>query len=377
MTRDLSVKQLLGRDSHPTGERLSQLPIRGRSALVSGAAGSVGSELCVQLLRGGVRELTVIDIAESALYLLARRFQREFPGVRLRADVADVRDVTRISRLVRRVAPQDVFHAAALKQVPLLEAAPCEAVKSNVCGTDHLAAAADSAGAERFIYISTDKAVRPTSVMGASKRVGERIVRECAERSRTRFCAVRFGNVLGSAGSVVFVFDEQIASGGPVTVTHREARRFFMSVSEAAALVLEAGYGDLGDLCVLDMGEPVRIVDLARRMIQAENLVPDVDIAIEFTGLRPGEKIHESLVGDGETLRPGAEGRVAVVSCPPPPIRLRPLLGELAAAATGENEMRVLALLRQLVPDYAPLGVDRDVVAESSSGRARIKSEGH
>jgi FlaA1/EpsC-like NDP-sugar epimerase len=358
-TTQRSTRCLLGRDSLPTAEsRLAQLPIRGRTALVSGAAGSVGSEICTQLLRGGVRALTLVDQAENALYLLARRLERDFPGADHHIEIADIRDSRRISRLLRLTAPQDVFHAAAFKQVPLMEAAPVEAVKNNIFGTDTLAAAADAAGADRFVYISTDKAVRPTSVMGATKRVGEEIVRDWAERSSTAFCAVRFGNVLGSSGSVVSVFEEQIAAGGPVTVTHPDARRFFMTVSEATSLVLEAAYDNLGELCVLDMGEPVRIVDLAKRMIHAAGLVPDRDIAIQFVGLRPGEKVHETLVGDGETSAARGGGRISVLDRRPVAPQLRALLGQLSAAASVDDEARVLQILRQLVPDYAPLRID-------------------
>lgn len=360
MSRDRSAERLLGREALPTAERLSRLPICGRTALVSGAAGSVGSEICAQLLHGGVRALTLVDLAENSLYLLARRFEREFPRVPLRIELADVRDARRLRELVARSAPQDVFHAAALKQVPLVEAAPCEAVKTNVFGTDHLARAADAAGVERFVYISTDKAARPASVMGATKRVGEEVIRDWAIRSATVFCAVRFGNVLGSSGSVTEVFAGQIAAGGPLTVTHPDARRFFMTVSEAVALVLEAGYGSLGELCVLDMGRPVPIVDLARRMILLAGLRPDIDIGIQFVGLRPGEKLQETLLAEGETLSPAGDGPIAVVERRAAPKGLRPLLGELAAAVDREDEARVLSLLRRLVPDYTLLGLRPD-----------------
>ena len=268
--------------------------------MVTGAAGSIGSEICAQLLRFGLNKLILVDLNENGMYMLQLRLEREFPDVEVLTEVADIRDPKRLLSLFERHRPQDVFHAAAHKHVPLMEAAPCEAVKNNILGTRNVAEAADACGAERMIYISTDKAVRPSSVMGACKRVGEAVVRSMAERSLTKFCAVRFGNVLGSAGSVVLVFREQIAAGGPVCVTHPDVRRYFMTISEAVALVLKAAYADYGELCVLDMGEQMRIEDLARHMITMSGLVPGDDIRIKYTGLRPGEKLFESLLTEEE-----------------------------------------------------------------------------
>jgi FlaA1/EpsC-like NDP-sugar epimerase len=233
-----------------------------------------------------------------------------------------------------------------------MEAAPCEAVKNNILGTRNVAEAADACEAERFVYISTDKAVRPTSVMGACKRVGEFVVRARAERSLTRFCAVRFGNVLGSAGSVVSLFREQITAGGPVLVTHPEVRRYFMTIPEAVALTLKAGYSDYGELCVLDMGEQMLIDDLARHMITMSGLVPEVDIPIEYVGLRPGEKLYEELLTEEEEQTRQANHKILVATCPPPPDDLDRQISELAAAAADEDEARVLLRLRELVPSY-------------------------
>ncbi|OYV67193.1 MAG: capsule biosynthesis protein CapD, partial [Deltaproteobacteria bacterium 21-66-5] len=296
MLQDLQPEDLLPRGPVEFSDSGQQAIITGRKVLVTGAAGSIGREICVQLLRAGVSRLVMVDINENEMYLTSRELQRLHPDAAFMTEVADIRDPGRMEALFAKYRPQDVFHAAAHKHVPLMEIAPGEAIKNNVLGTRNVALAADRAGADRFVFISTDKAVRPTSVMGASKRVAEMIVRQLARRSQTRFCAVRFGNVLGSAGSVVPLFRAQIAAGGPVTVTDPEVRRYFMTIREAVGLVLQVGYGDYGEMCVLDMGEQIKIVDLARHMITMAGQVPDVDIAIEFTGLRPGEKLYEELL---------------------------------------------------------------------------------
>jgi FlaA1/EpsC-like NDP-sugar epimerase len=247
-----------------------------------------------------------------------------------------------------------VFHAAAHKHVPLMESAPCEAIKNNVFGTKILAEAADEFGTRRFVCISTDKAVRPTSVMGASKRVAEEIVRSMARRSQTRFCAVRFGNVLGSAGSVVPLFLQQIAEGGPVSVTHPEVRRYFMTIPEAVTLVLTAAYGEYGELCVLDMGEQIKIVDLARHLITMGGQIPDVDVKITFTGLRRGEKLSEELLTEEEERTRRVDRKIFVADCPPPAPDLDARLAELAAASDREDALHAVQILRSIVPSYRP-----------------------
>ncbi len=356
--QDLSPDDLLMRDPVTFADGGTPIPLVERSALVTGAAGSIGSEICAQLLRAGLSSLVMADMNENGLYLLGRRFAREFPRAAIALEVADIRDPGRIRSLFLRHRPHDVFHAAAHKHVPLMETAPGEAVKNNVIGTRNVAEAAAEAGADRFVYISTDKAVRPTSVMGTSKRVGEMIVRDLARRSRrTRFCAVRFGNVLGSAGSVVPLFREQIAAGGPVTVTHPEVRRYFMTVSEAVALVLRAGYGDCGELCVLDMGDQIRIADLARHMITMSGLVPDADVRISFTGLRPGEKLFEELLTEEEERTRQVQDKILAAECPAPPEDLHARIRDLAEAAAEGRATRILELFRQLVPTYRPHGL--------------------
>jgi FlaA1/EpsC-like NDP-sugar epimerase len=246
-----------------------------------------------------------------------------------------------------------VIHAAAQKHLPQLESAPCAAAWTNVLGTRHVAAAADACGAERFVYVSTDKAARPSSVMGASKRIGEEIVRAANLRSRTRFVTVRFGNVIGSSNSVVPIFQEQIAARGPVAVTHPDVSRYFMTRSEAAALLLHAAHGTGSDLLVLDMGSPIRIVDLARYLIRLAGLVPGFDVEITFIGLRPGEKLHEDLLGPGERARRDHPA-ILSVHCPRSVAGLEPALRDLAEAVRLKDDARALDLLRHLAPGYGP-----------------------
>ncbi len=365
MLQDLQPEDLLPRgpvDFSDSGQRAT---ITGRKVLVTGAAGSIGREICVQLLRAGVSRLVMVDLNENEMYLTSRELQRLHPDAAFMTEVADIRDPGRMEALFAKYRPQDVFHAAAHKHVPLMEIAPGEAIKNNVLGTRNVALAADRAGVDRFVFISTDKAVRPTSVMGASKRVAEMIVRQLARTSRTRFCAVRFGNVLGSAGSVVPLFRAQIAAGGPVTVTDPEVRRYFMTIREAVGLVLQAGYGDYGEMCVLDMGEQIKIVDLARHMITMAGHVPDVDIAIEFTGLRPGEKLYEELLTEEEERTQQVDRKLFMAKCPAPPEDLDSRVLELADAAAAEDGERVRAVLRALVRSYkCPASGKRPEVAE-------------
>jgi FlaA1/EpsC-like NDP-sugar epimerase len=352
LLQDLTPEDLLPREPVSFSDGYRSLDLRARTALVTGGAGSIGSEISEQLIKAGLGRLVIVDINENNLYLLQRRLERMRADATVIAEVADLRDRGRVTALFQRYRPHDVFHAAAHKHVPLMEAAPCEAVKNNIVATRIAAEAAIAVGSERFVFISTDKAVRPSSVMGASKRVGEMLVRALGQRSKTRFCAVRFGNVLGSAGSVVPIFREQLEAGGPITVTHPEVRRYFMTIGEAVGLVLKAAYGDYGELCVLDMGEQIRILDLARHMITMTGRVPDVDVKIEFTGLRPGEKLFEELLTEEEEKTSQVAHKVFVASSPAPPLDLLERIDELAAAAAAEDARRVVRLLRELVPSY-------------------------
>ncbi len=349
---DVAPEDLLPRDAVVFDQAEIGALVRGRRALVTGAGGSIGGETCRQLVRYGVKQLVMVDMNENELYLLARRLAEESPGTDIRPEVADIREPGRLLRIGSRFRPHDVFHAAAHKHVPLMEEAPEEAAKNNVFGTLHVARMAEACGAERFVLISTDKAVKPTSVMGASKRVAEIAVRDLARTSRTRMTAVRFGNVLGSAGSVVPIFKRQIERGGPVTVTHPDCTRYFMTISEAVGLVLVAGLGAYGDLCVLDMGEPIRIAELARIMINLAGGVPGEDIPIVFTGLRPGEKLCEEVLTDEEEQTHAVRDRIRIATSPPPPPDLHARLEELQDCADRGDGEGVVRVLRKLVPTY-------------------------
>ena len=354
MLHGLSPQDLLAREPvRFSAEERSTLA--GRRVLVTGAAGSIGSEICRQLLDLGVPSVLGVDINENGLYLLEHQMRKSHPG-KLAIDVADIRDESRVTSLMRQFNPHDVFHAAAHKHVPLMESAPNEAIKNNVIGTSYVLHAAERNGVENFIFISSDKAVAPTSVMGATKRAGELMTRAVAQRSAMNACAVRFGNVLGSEGSVVPLFRQQIESGGPVTITDPEMRRYFMTIPEAVGLVLKAGYGRFGDLCMLNMGEPVKILDLARQMILMGGGVPDVDIKIVYTGLRPGEKLNEELVMEDEEVTSRVEGKIRVIAGPPPPGDIWQIVSDLQAAAAAEDHRAAVALLARLVPTYRHSG---------------------
>jgi FlaA1/EpsC-like NDP-sugar epimerase len=353
--QDVSPEDLLPRPEASLWDVGANEKLEGRRVLVTGAAGSIGAEICRQVVEAGAAMVAMVDINENELYLSYRRLVENGARGRVVACVADVRDEARMRSLLLHHRPQDVFHAAAHKHVPLMEEAPCEAVKNNVLGTLYVARAARDAGVERFVFISTDKAVRPTSVMGASKRVGELIVRALNRDGATRFSAVRFGNVLGSAGSVVPLFLEQITRGGPVTVTHPEVKRYFMSLKEAVSLVLQAAYGDYGELLVLEMGEQIRILDLAKLLIGMAGLVPEVDIPIVFTGLRPGEKLAEELMTEEEEVTRKVHRQIIAVHPPAPPADLFTKVSDLAAAAERNDGEAVRRLLQKLVPSYNPL----------------------
>ncbi|MEW5739575.1 MAG: nucleoside-diphosphate sugar epimerase/dehydratase [Myxococcota bacterium] len=294
--RSVNIEDLLGRE--PVSLDLESLKslLASHVVLVTGAGGSIGSELCRQVARFAPRQLVLVEQSEPALFEIHRELVAHFPGVEIVPSIADVCDAPRVRSLFGRHRPTVVLHAAAHKHVPMMEWNPGEALKNNVGGTKVVADAAHEFNAQQFVMVSTDKAVNPTSIMGATKRVAELYVQAMSQRSKTRFVAVRFGNVLGSAGSVIPIFKEQIAAGGPVTVTHPDMRRYFMTIPEASQLVLQAAtMGRGGEIFVLDMGEPVKIVDLARDLITLSGLTPDKDIEIRFTGLRPGEKLFEEL----------------------------------------------------------------------------------
>lgn len=302
--RDVQIEDLLGRE--PISVDLDEIMgyVRDKVILVTGGGGSIGSELCRQLAAHGPKRIIIFDIYENNAYDIQQELKENYPQLDLVVLIGSVRNKHRIETVMEEYRPQIVYHAAAHKHVPLMEDSPNEAIKNNVFGTYKTAMAADRYGVEKFVLISTDKAVNPTNIMGASKRMCEMVVQMMDEQSKTDFVAVRFGNVLGSNGSVIPLFKKQIEQGGPITVTHPDIIRYFMTIPEAVALVLQAGaYAKGGEIFILDMGEPVRILDLAKNLIRLSGYVPDKDIMIEFTGLRPGEKLYEELLMDEEGMQ--------------------------------------------------------------------------
>ncbi|MBC3919936.1 polysaccharide biosynthesis protein [Undibacterium sp. CY18W] len=364
--REVEIEDLLGRDQVEPDARLLSICITGKRVMVTGAGGSIGSELCRQILRQRPAKLVLLEMSEYALYAI----EQELTGLRqqLKLDVeilpflGSILDSAKLDRIFTTCEVETLYHAAAYKHVPLVEHNPAEGIRNNVFGTLSVAQAAMAARVKNFVLISTDKAVRPTNVMGATKRLAELILQACSRRQQhTRFCMVRFGNVLGSSGSVVPLFRKQIMAGGPITLTHPEITRYFMTIPEAAQLVLQAGaMGEGGDVFVLDMGEPVRIIDLARRMVHLSGLevkseaTPDGTIEIQHVGLRPGEKLYEELlIGDNVegTSHPlimrAQENEL-------PWDQLNALLQDLNAACTAFDYTQIRALLLQIVAEYEP-----------------------
>ncbi|WP_421621650.1 polysaccharide biosynthesis protein [Alkalilimnicola ehrlichii] len=387
--REVEVEDLLGRDAVGPRRELLARCIRGKTVMVTGAGGSIGSELCRQILREQPTQLVLVERSEFALYAIERELQAQLQGEARRpavqAVLANVTDLARMEMLMHAFRVDTVYHAAAYKHVPLVETNVLEGIDNNVFGTLHTALAAVEAGVRYFVLVSTDKAVRPTNVMGASKRLAELVLQGLARQPdiRTRFSMVRFGNVLGSSGSVVPLFREQIRNGGPITVTHPEVTRYFMTIPEAASLVLQAGsMAHGGEVFVLDMGEPVRIVDLARRMIRLSGLEernaehPDGDIEIHFTGLRPGEKLYEELLlGEAvtETSHPmimrAREGHL-------PTDTLQSLLSELRAACRRYNTQDARKLMAQVVEGYEAAGPNCDVLGRQLNESADAVARG-
>jgi len=353
--RDIEPEDLLGREPVQLDEAGIGATLRGKTVLITGAGGSIGSELCRQVARFEPALLVLYELSEFNLYSIEQDLGDAFPTLPLVRLIGDVKDLGHLRHTFARWKPQVVFHAAAFKHVPLMEEEgnAWAALRNNTLGTYHVALAAAETGAERFVLISTDKAVNPTNVMGATKRAAEMVVSQmAAEHPGTRFIAVRFGNVLGSSGSVIPKFKEQIERGGPVTVTHPEIIRYFMTIPEAARLVLQAAaIGESGQVLVLDMGEPVKIVDLARDLIRMAGHAPE-DIAIEFTGLRPGEKLYEELLADADATIPTAVARLRIAGLDTSTRRLDELLELAAAPTSAPDDDAVRAALRRSVPAY-------------------------
>lgn len=312
--RDVEIEDLLGREQVNINSSEIKFYIEKKVVLVTGGGGSIGSELCRQIVKFNPKKLIILDIYENNAYDIEQELKKQYPNLDLLVLIASVRDKIKINKVFNDYKPEIVFNAAAHKHVPLMETSPNEAIKNNVFGTLNVALAANQYGTKKFVQISTDKAVNPTNIMGASKRICEMIIQAIGRKSNScEFVAVRFGNVLGSNGSVIPLFKKQIAEGGPVTVTHKDIIRYFMTIPEAVSLVLQAGvYAKGGEIFVLDMGEPVRIYDLAENLIKLSGFTPNVDIEIAITGLRPGEKLYEERLMKEEGLKETANGMISV-----------------------------------------------------------------
>lgn len=361
--RRVELEDLLGRGRVKLDDEGLHEFLTGKSVLVTGAGGSIGSELCRQIARYSPGKLIFFEASEFALYQIEQEFADNWPAVPVVCAAGDVRDESRLREIFEAHRPEVVFHAAAYKHVPLMENGNCrEAVRNNVLGTLRVARAAQKAGAQKFVLISSDKAVNPTNVMGATKRLAEMVCQGLSAVSPTRFVVVRFGNVLGSTGSVVPKFREQIARGGPVTVTHPEITRYFMLIPEAAQLVLQAGWmGRGGEIFVLDMGAPVRIVDLARDMIRLSGFSEE-EIKIVFTGLRPGEKLYEELLADQESTLPTPHSKVRVAQARSVPSDRWTALFEWLEGDLPGGDEGIKERLRGWIPEYRPAGETPEVV---------------
>ena len=351
--RKVDPQDLLGRE--PIKVNLDEIVgyISGKVVLVTGGGGSIGSELCRQIAHAKPKQLIILDIYENNAYDIQMELRRTHPELNLEVIIGSVRDAVRLNHVMETYRPELVFHAAAHKHVPLMEESPNEAIKNNVIGTYKLAKAAAEYGVKRFVQISTDKAVNPTNIMGASKRLCEMVIQMMNRESKTEFVAVRFGNVLGSNGSVIPLFKKQIEAGGPVTVTHPDIIRYFMTIPEAVSLVLQAGYyAKGGEIFILDMGEPVKIDTMARNMIRLSGYEPDVDIKIEYTGLRPGEKLYEELLMKEEGMQETANKLIHIGK----PIEMDDTLLEqqlkrLDEASRAESE-DIKDIVAEIVPTY-------------------------
>lgn len=351
--KEVEIQELLGRD--PIKVNLADIMgyVTDKVVMVTGGGGSIGSELCRQIAANKPKQLIIVDIYENNAYDIQLELKHNYPELNLETLIASVRNEVKVNKLFEIYHPDIVYHAAAHKHVPLMEDSPNEAIKNNVFGTLNVARAADKYNAQKFILISTDKAVNPTNVMGATKRLCEMIVQTYNKRSQTEYVAVRFGNVLGSNGSVIPIFKRQIKEGGPVTVTHPDIIRYFMTIPEAVSLVLQAGaYAKGGEIFILDMGEPVRIADMAKNLIKLSGYEPDVDIKIEYTGLRPGEKLYEELLMEEEGLQDTPNHMIHIGK----PIEMNEdtfveRLINLKEAAYGETD-DIRSLIKELVPTY-------------------------
>lgn len=373
--QDIRIEDLLGREVIDTANPKTAESIRGKVLMVTGAAGSIGSEIVRQIAALGPATLILLDQAETPLHDLQLEIEKKHPGLDIKLCIADITNHARIERIFADYRPQTVYHAAAYKHVPMMERNPSEAVMTNVFGTRHLADMSIKYGTERFVMISTDKAVNPTNIMGASKRIAEIYVQSVAnhvksgdKEQHTRFITTRFGNVLGSNGSVIPLFRKQIEAGGPVTVTHRDIIRYFMTIPEACSLVLEAAtMGSGGEIFIFDMGQPVRIFNLAERMISLSGLRPHIDIKIEEIGLRPGEKLYEELLNDRELTRPTHHKKIMIANVRTYNyVEVMAHLDKLLQALDNLDQRMIVAEMKRLVPEFKSQNstwceVDKDI----------------
>ena len=353
--RDVDINDLLGRETVHLDLDIIEQYLKDKIILVTGAGGSIGSEMCRQVCQFAPKLLLLLEQAENALFFIERELRSSFPKVSMELLICDITDKKRVEQIFEKFRPQVVIHAAAHKHVPLMEINPGEAIKNNVVGTRIAADAADKYRVGNFVMISTDKAVNPTSIMGSSKRIAEMYIQDLNKTSATHFVTVRFGNVLGSNGSVVPVFKNQIATGGPVTVTHPEMKRYFMTIPEASQLVLQAAaMGKGGEIFVLDMGEPVKIVDLAKELITLSGFRPGEDIEIVFIGIRPGEKLFEELSIKGEDMVPTRHAKIGIwennISLSRE--QLRQIIDSLIATADAQDYKSIVSAIKRIVPEY-------------------------
>jgi FlaA1/EpsC-like NDP-sugar epimerase len=353
--RDVAVEDLLGRTQVHLEEEQIRHALEGRVVLVTGAAGSIGSELCRQIARFQPSCIVGFDIAESPLFEIDREMTQQFPSIPFHPEIGSIQNRARLDEILDRYRPSTIYHAAAYKHVPLMESHVFEAVENNVFGTRNVAVAAAEYGVADFVLVSSDKAVRPGNIMGATKRIAELLLASL-QNGHTKYVAVRFGNVLGSSGSVIPIFKQQIAAGGPVTVTHPDMRRFFMTVPEACQLVLQAAaIGCGGQICVLDMGEPVKILDLARNLITLSGLRPDDDIQIQFTGVRPGEKLYEELGTVLEDTVPTSHEKIRIFASETvQSFAADEWLQSLRGICERRDLGQLISAIRTVVPEYTP-----------------------
>ncbi len=363
--RNVDINDLLGREAVELDVGSIEAFLKDKVILVTGAGGSIGSEMCRQVCNFGPKQLLLIEQAENPLFYIERELGYRFPGLSIKSLICNITDKVRVAEIFEKYRPEVVIHAAAHKHVPLMELNPGEAIKNNILGTQTVSDAANSYGAANFVMISTDKAVNPSSIMGSSKRIAEMYIQDLSRTSKTHFVTVRFGNVLGSEGSVVPIFKKQIAEGGPVTVTHPEMKRYFMTIPEASQLVLQAAaMGKGGEIFVLDMGEPVKIVDLAKELITLSGFSPVEDIEIQFTGTRPGEKLFEELSIEGEDMLRTSHPKIRVwKNIPMDRDKLRTSINELMDVARNQNHHQIIEKIKELVPEY--IGEDNELQSEN------------